>query len=436
VRSITQLMDARGQMIVVRIPSNDNPQQILYEQNGYACVGFQPLKHILSTRQGVLFYVHSANPVLASRLPISESLPQVSDLAALVFDNLQIPNPLTVRDGATGYPLQTDLQIHDSTLDDFELWKIQARAANPLIEVSTGYNRGAGFLRINSSNPCKAILGQRGSQIVGGLAYFNDEQDRCVRILDSFATDDLSTGALFNHLVQIAQEQLSAAYLEVDILASCSKLIKSTEQLGFVPIAYLPGFCVINGHPSDVVKLIKLNMMYAQEASALTAQAAQIVKVVDTHFQDQKIGVAVINLLRTLPIFAGLGDGELRKIARLFTQKLFRPGESIFTKGDAGSEAYIVMRGQVDICLNEESKPIATISSGQVFGELAFLDGTPRTAMAVAAQASILLVMQRSAFNELVQREPHLGMVVIRNIAIDLSNKLRRTNTTLTPVKK
>lgn len=436
IRSVTQLVDERGQMIVVRVPAGDNTQQALYEQNGYACVGFQPLKHILRTRQGVLFYVRSASPVLASRIPISESLSQVSDLAALVFENLKIPNPLTVRDGATGYPLQTELQIHDATLEDFELWKLQARAVNPVLEVSSGYNRGAGFLRLNNESPAKAILGQRGSQIVGGLAYTNDEPDRCVRIMDSFATDDLSSGALFSHLVKVAQEQLSAAYVEVDILASATRLLKCTEQLGFVPIAYFPGFFSFNNRPADVVKLVKLNMIYTSETSALTAQAARVAKVVDMNFQDQKIGVAIINLLRTLPIFGGLGDGELRKIARLFTQKLYRPGERVFNRGDASSEAYIVMRGQVDICLNEESKPIATVSSGQILGELAFLDGSPRTAMAVAAQASILLVVQRTAFSELVQREPHLGMVVMRNIAVDLSNKLRRANTALAPARK
>jgi CRP-like cAMP-binding protein len=48
--------------------------------------------------------------------------------------------------------------------------------------------------------------------------------------------------------------------------------------------------------------------------------------------------------------------------------------------------------------------------------------------MAIATQPSILLVIQRSSFNELVQREPHLGMVVMRNIALELSNRLRKTN--------
>ncbi|MEI7729637.1 MAG: cyclic nucleotide-binding domain-containing protein [Verrucomicrobiota bacterium] len=436
IRKISDLVDARGQMIVVRVPAADNPQQILFEQCNYVCVGFQPLKHILRTRQGMLFYLRTANPVLAMRSPLSESLPQISELAALAFESLKIPNPLSVRDGATGYPLQTEIKLHDATFEDFEVWRLQARAANPQLEVSTGYNRGAGFLRLATDGPFRAFLGQRDNKIVCGLAYFNDEQDRCVRILDSFATDDLCMGALFNHAVRTAQELLSASYVEVDILANCPRLLKCTEQLGFVPIAYFPGFFVVNNKPTDVVKLIKLNMLYTPENVTLTTQATAVARVVDQSFQDQRMGVAIINLLRTLPIFEGLGDGELRKIARLFVQKLYRPGERVFNVRDAGNEAYIVMRGQVDICLNEESRPIATINNGQIFGELAFLDGSPRTAMAIASQASILLVVQRSAFNELVQREPHLGMVVMRNVAIDLSNKLRKANTAINTTKK
>jgi len=72
--------------------------------------------------------------------------------------------------------------------------------------------------------------------------------------------------------------------------------------------------------------------------------------------------------------------------------------------------------------------PIATVGNRQILGELAFLDGSPHLAYAAASQASIRLVIQRTAFNDLVQREPHLGMMVLRNIASELSNRLRRTN--------
>ena len=86
------------------------------------------------------------------------------------------------------------------------------------------------------------------------------------------------------------------------------------------------------------------------------------------------------------------------------------------------------MRGEVDILLEEKKQSLARLKSGQVFGELAFLDGAARTASAIAVQPTILLVMHRNAFNELIQSEPHLGMMVLRNIALDLSSKLRLTN--------
>ncbi len=231
-------------------------------------------------------------------------------------------------------------------------------------------------------------------------------------------------------------EQLSAVYVEVDILVTARRLLKTAEQLGFVPIAYLAEFFIWDGLYTDVAKMVKLNMMYSHDNTEFTPSARVIVDIIDHNFQDQKVGVAIVTLLSRLPIFEGLGDGELRKIARLFTQKLFRPGERIFSKGDSGKEAYVVMRGEVDILLEEGTKPIATVGNGQIFGELAFLDGAARGAIAVASQPCILLIIQRTAFNDLAQREPHLGMVVMRNIAFELSNRLRKTNLVVTTTQK
>jgi len=209
------------------------------------------------------------------------------------------------------------------------------------------------------------------------------------------------------------------------------RVVKSAEQLGFVPVAYLPGFYNRGGCGVDLVKMVKLNATYSLDHVTLTPQARAMVDLIDHNFQDQKVGVAVITLLRHLPVFGGLGDGELAKMARLFSQKLYRPGERVFEKGDSSNEAYIVMRGQIDICLEENARPVASIGSGAIFGEQAFLEGTPRTARAIAVQPSILLVVQRPAFSALIQSEPHLGMVVMRNIAVEVSNKLRKTDAAL-----
>ena len=435
-RSINQLATARGQMAVVRISALDNPAQILYENLGYVCVGFQPLKHLLAQPTGILFYVRGASSVLVARAPLSESLPQISELALAAFEKLQISNPLVVRDGATGYPLQNELKIHDSTFDDFELWRLQAEASNPPTEVSGRFNLGFGHLRLPANKPLRALLGQREKQIVSGLAFYFDERDRCARITEAFSTDELSMGSLFHQAVKVVQDQLGAIYTEVDILATAPRLLKTAEQLGFVPVAYLPAFFCRAGNHADVVKMVKLNLPYVLDKGDFTANARAIVQIIDRNFEEQKVGLAIINLLRPLAMFDGLGDGELRKIARLFTQKLYRPGDYIFAKGDSSDEAYIVLRGQINIQLDRSALPIATLGNGKIFGELAFLDGAPRTAFASATQASILLVVQRSAFYDLVRREPNLGMVVMRNIAHDLSDKLRQANAALSAVKK
>jgi hypothetical protein len=435
-RAVNDITTQRGQMAIVRIAAADNAQQILFENLGYVCVGFQPLKHLLHQRMGVLFYVRGANAVLVTRTPLSESLPQVSELGMAALGNLQIPNNLVVRDGACGYPLQSDLKICDATAPEYELWRAQADSANPPMEVSGRFNCGFGLMRLPVERHPWAFLAQRNQTITAGMTGYFDEQDRCARITEAFCSDDDSMGAVLAYVLKVMQQQINAVYTEVDVLASAPRLLKSAEQLGFVPVAYLPAFCCRKDQFSDVVKMVKLNVTYSLENGNFTAHAESIVKIIDRNFEDQKLGLAIINLLRPLSMFAGLGDGELRKVARLFVQKLYRPGDQVFAKGANGDEAYVVLRGKISIQLEESSPAIAHLSDGKIFGELAFLDGAPRAAFAIATQPSILLVVKRDAFTELVRHEPTLGLMVMRNLAQDLAVKLRGVNEALSNVKK
>ena len=428
---------SQGRMAVARLLAADNAQQVLFEKHGFVCVGFQPLKHLHQAREEVLFYVKPVRARLKEHHAFSESLPQICELAAAALANLQIPVALAVRDGVTGYPLTAELEFQEATLDDFEAGRSRAQSANPPREISGSFNWGFGFMRVTQTFlPLRALLAVRQGVVVAGLRHYFDEQDRCVRIVDAFSADDLSMGALLNHVTRLAQAQLSAAYVEVDILVSAPRLLKSAELLGYIPVAYLPTFYSREGELVDVVKMVKLNLPTGAENTNLTAHARTIVDIVHRTLEDLKVGVAIINLLRPLKMFEGLGDGELRKIARLFTQTLYRPGETIFERNASSNEAFVVLRGKVGIHLAPGEPPIGIVEQGQIFGELAFLEGTPRGAMAIAQQACILLVMQRAGFNDLSQREPHLGMAVMRNIAQELSHKLRSANATIAGLRK
>ena len=120
-------------------------------------------------------------------------------------------------------------------------------------------------------------------------------------------------GALFAHAAKAAQEQLGAVYVEADILATAPRLLKSAEQLGFVPVAYLPAFYCRAGSYADVVKLVKLNLPYSLDTAEFTTHAKSVVRIIDRNFEDQKLGRAIINLSGTSPCLAGWGMASCEK---------------------------------------------------------------------------------------------------------------------------
>ncbi len=140
---------------------------------------------------------------------------------------------------------------------------------------------------------------------------------------------------------------------------------------------------------------------------------------------------AFLKLFRALPIFSGLDDGEIDALVQISNQTLYPAGKVIFNEGDSGIDACIIVRGSVDILLRGQSKPVSRLQGGSIFGEMAFLDGQPRAATAVAAEPTILLSLPRDGFQTICEKRPHLGMVVMNNIALDLSAKLRQVNVKL-----
>ena len=123
---------------------------------------------------------------------------------------------------------------------------------------------------------------------------------------------------------------------------------------------------------------------------------------------------------------AGKIRREILHILESSTQKLYRKGERIFEEGETQLEMYVVIRGEVHISIAAAGdRVLDRLQTGSIFGELAFLNGKPRTATAAAAADSLLLVIRRDPFDRLVEREQHLGLTVFNNIAMDLSEKLR-----------
>jgi CRP/FNR family transcriptional regulator, cyclic AMP receptor protein len=121
-------------------------------------------------------------------------------------------------------------------------------------------------------------------------------------------------------------------------------------------------------------------------------------------------------LLGANPFFAGLGAEAVEAIAALCVARSLEAGETLFLKGDPGDALCAIRRGKIRIATSTESGKRLTLNilgSGDVFGEIALLDGRPRTADAIGIERCELLMVQRRDFVALLERRPTVALRAI-----------------------
>ena len=103
---------------------------------------------------------------------------------------------------------------------------------------------------------------------------------------------------------------------------------------------------------------------------------------------------------------------------RVMERKVFYAGQKIFSEGDVGDRAYLIQSGQVEIIKNGTT--LATLSKGELFGEMALIDDQPRMASAKAFSDVTMVVISREVFREKLSKcDPFIrGLlsIFVRNI--------------------
>ena len=123
-------------------------------------------------------------------------------------------------------------------------------------------------------------------------------------------------------------------------------------------------------------------------------------------------------------LFAGLDERTLDLLTAALRSRRFRRDEVIFHTDDPSDSLFVVVSGTVKITLSADdgTEPaiLTTIGPGGFFGELALLDGAPRSATAVAMEAVETLVLRRDAFGRLVDSEAGLRRALLATLASEI----------------
>jgi CRP-like cAMP-binding protein len=135
-------------------------------------------------------------------------------------------------------------------------------------------------------------------------------------------------------------------------------------------------------------------------------------------------------LIRDVPLLARLAEDDLRALSGHGRVHSYRAGSTIFREGDPGDSLHIVVEGNVRIAVlspNGEEATVAMLGPGEFVGDLALLDGKPRSASAVASSATKTLVVTRNDFSDWLNSRPNAAFALLEALSL----RVRRTNEAL-----
>jgi CRP-like cAMP-binding protein len=127
----------------------------------------------------------------------------------------------------------------------------------------------------------------------------------------------------------------------------------------------------------------------------------------------------VVRLLGETQLFGGLDEDVRASVAERMLTRRFSKGDFIFHQGDPGESLYVVAEGLIRLFVTSEDGDemvLANLESGDMFGELAVIDGGPRSASAKAVASTTLQALTQSAFIDVLQQSPQLIQTLHRSL--------------------
>ncbi|MCK4709397.1 MAG: cyclic nucleotide-binding domain-containing protein [Gammaproteobacteria bacterium] len=149
--------------------------------------------------------------------------------------------------------------------------------------------------------------------------------------------------------------------------------------------------------------------------------------------KDDKI-TEISKLWSATPLFKGISNSCVRRLVNNMHPRFYKANESVFTTGDIGAGAVLIKSGEIDIKAGD--KILATLKTGDFFGEVALVVDEPRTADAVASTDCELIFFLRPDLEEWIHSSPKQGAQLISNISGVLAQRLRHANDLLAQKKE
>ncbi len=138
-------------------------------------------------------------------------------------------------------------------------------------------------------------------------------------------------------------------------------------------------------------------------------------------------------ILEDASLIRDLTDDEINALIEIAEEKRYARGTCIIIEDSKSRDLFVLTKGRATVRLSlpsdrEKEEIVYTMRDGQVFGELSLVDGSPRSATIKAEDDVMTYRFDFEKLNNLMNANPRIGFIVMRNVASIISNRMRNTN--------
>ena len=328
------------------------------------------------------------------------------------------------------YPHRDDFVLEELTTDGYaSLLRIQrGRLKNR--EVFGPMRLHYGYFKLKAKDSHYLIARDKGD-IVGAIGYTHDEREAIVVVFEMISLQDDVIRFLIEELLCRCENELGAQYVEVDVSAYAPRMQRTLLEFGFLPVAYVPALVFHKVERLDVVKMGRLYAKLDTSREVLIPEAAPISELVISSFARREVEPRIREAVDRVALFRGLSEEQQERLAVACEPRTFEARETIFEAGPPAKELHLVMAGHVEVYLGDPPEAVGSVAEGECLGELSTLSGTVHSATAVTLDEVETAVLSHEALHQLVRRRPDIGVLLYRNLAVGLGEKLQRSDMAL-----
>ena len=393
------------------------------ERHGFAPVGLLPLKMRLERRESLCLMAQFFGDALALRRGHPRVIPEVWRLAELALAHCGLPSDAIVDEDSSAYHDSGGLEIREMTSEGYSTLLRIERGRVRHREVFGPLRLHYGLFKLQARRS-HYLVALDGAATVGAIGWNDDPVDRIVRVFELIALDDRVARFLLSSLERACREREDVAYLEVDVSAHSPRMQRTLLELGFLPVAYVPAMVFSDVERLDIVKMVRLYCPPEFGEMHLGERGRAIADVVLAPFVRQRVLPEIERVMGRLRLFAGLDDEQLRRLASRCRVARFAAGDPVIREADGDRTLYVLLEGRAEI--QRRGEEVGRVGVGECLGEMSLLTGEVHSATARATTSLQAATLDHRELEALFRQRPDIGVVILRNLATGLGEKLTR----------